>query len=206
MKKLLAIVTVVVVLGVAGVAVAEHREWERRGEVRFCPCAMGPRLERGARDDGWRSEPRMDRRDGRDWDRNGPCRGPRMMEGRWGRHGGMMHRGEGWRSEGMMMRPEMGRRMEQMWKNVPDDIRAKMVDLAKLRIDMRDALTRDPVDRAKATEVHAKMATLMQDIGTWRFNQRLDRIEQRQKQMELNRTVPGGAASLVTSGDTSGSK
>ncbi len=195
MKKLLAIVTAVAVIGVAGVAVAKHRRWEEPGMDGSCPYSMGPRFERGFRDDAWRPECPMYRHGG-DWDRSDS----RPAEGRWGRHDGWMRRGGEWGDTGMM-RPEMGRRMERMWSNVPDDIRGKMVELAKLRIDMRDALTRDPVDRAKATEVYGKMAALRQEIGTWRFNQRLDRIERRQKEMELNREVPAEAPSPKTPGD-----
>ena len=179
MKKTIAAVTVIVVLGLAGVAVAErHRDdgrWRRDGDG---ACRMGQRgdMDMG-RHDGDRSSGYRQGREDRDYMR----------------HGGMDRMG------GQAGCDMMG--MGGMSKNVPDDVRAKMVELAKLKIDMRDALTRNPVDRAKATEVHGKMAALRQEIGAWRFNQRLDDIERRQKEMELNRKVPMGMSSPMSSGD-----
>ena len=65
--------------------------------------------------------------------------------------------------------------------DMPKEIREKAAELAKLRIDLEEAMTSRPLNREKALEVHAKMLTLKQEIETWRFSQRLDRIEERQK-------------------------
>jgi hypothetical protein len=66
-------------------------------------------------------------------------------------------------------------------KDAPEEIRSKMSELAKLRIDMRDALSRRPIDRGRASEVFEKMMTLRREIGSWAFNRRLDALEERQK-------------------------
>ena len=65
--------------------------------------------------------------------------------------------------------------------DMPKEIREKATELAKLRIDLEEAMTSRPLNREKALEVHAKMLTLKQEIETWRFSRRLDRIEERQK-------------------------
>lgn len=74
--------------------------------------------------------------------------------------------------------------------DMPEDIRSKANELAKLHIDLRDTLSRTPIDRAKATELYGKITQLRQEIGTWAFGQRMNRIEEFRKQQELNRTVP----------------
>ena len=71
--------------------------------------------------------------------------------------------------------------------DMPKEIREKAADLAKLRIDLEEALSSRPINKAKALEVHAKMQKLQNEIDTWRFSQRLERIEEFQKQRELNK-------------------
>ena len=71
--------------------------------------------------------------------------------------------------------------------DMPKEIREKAADLAKLRVDLEEALSSRPVNKAKALEVHAKMQKLQNEIDTWRFSQRLDRSEEFQKQRELNK-------------------
>lgn len=195
MKKVLVAVTIVAILGVAGAAAAKHRNWDRRAD------GWGGRQGYGAS----RYYERGFQNDDRYYDR-----GPGGRHGA-GRRGGMHHEGWGpdarhhggrWgEGRGPGFGPMGFNGNEWMTQNAPDEIRAKMTELAKLRIDMRDALTRNPVDRARATEIHGKMTTLMQDVGTWRFNRRLDIIEQRRKEMELNRKIPIEAPSPAAPGD-----
>ena len=76
--------------------------------------------------------------------------------------------------------------------DMPDEIRAKVVEAAKLRIDLEDALSRNPLDRARAVELHGKIAKLDQEVAAWRFNKKLDRIEEARKRHELKRKARGG--------------
>ena len=78
--------------------------------------------------------------------------------------------GRGFRPEGRHMRfsPDM-----------PKEIRAKVVELEKLRIDLDEALSSKPVNKAKALEVHAKMQPLKNDLENWRFERRLEFLEKR---------------------------
>lgn len=71
--------------------------------------------------------------------------------------------------------------------DMPKEIREKAADLAKLRIDLEEALSSRPVNKAKALDVHAKMQKLQNEIDTWRFQKRLERIEEFQEKRELNK-------------------
>lgn len=86
---------------------------------------------------------------------------------------------EGMRPRGPMFTPDM-----------PKEIREKAVELAKLRVDLEEAMTSRPLNKEKALEVHGKMQKVEQEIEAWRFAQRLERIEVMQKQHELNKNVP----------------
>lgn len=72
--------------------------------------------------------------------------------------------------------------------NMPEDIRTRANELAKLRIDMRDALSRSPIDRAAATRLHDRAMQLEQEIETWFFGERMNRIEELRRQQERNRS------------------
>lgn len=74
--------------------------------------------------------------------------------------------------------------------DMPQEIREKAAELAKLRVDLEEAISSDPINKAKALETHAKMQKLEQEIGAWRFAQKLERMEEFRKQMKLNREVP----------------
>ena len=76
------------------------------------------------------------------------------------------------------------------YPDMPKEIREKAVELAKLRVDLEEAMSSRPVNKAKALETYAKMQKLEQEINTWRFAQRLERIEDFNKQRELNKKVP----------------
>ena len=74
--------------------------------------------------------------------------------------------------------------------DMPPEIREKAAELAKLRVDLEEAMTAEPLNKAKALEVHAKILTVKNDVEAWRFAQRLERIEAMRKHHELNREVP----------------
>lgn len=88
--------------------------------------------------------------------------------------------------------PPMPMRMEQHHRpqghtftpDMPKEIREKAAELAKLRVDLEEALTSRPVNKDKALEVHAKMQTLKNEIDNWKFSKKLERIEARQKEAE----------------------
>lgn len=75
--------------------------------------------------------------------------------------------------------------------DMPQEIREKSAELAKLRVDLEEAMTRRPLNKEKALEVHAKMQKVRQEIEAWRFAKKLDRIEARQKGHEdLRHRIP----------------
>lgn len=65
--------------------------------------------------------------------------------------------------------------------DMPSEIREKAAELAKLKIDLEEAMTSRPLNKEKALDVHAKIQKVKQEIETWRFTKRLERIEARQK-------------------------
>lgn len=71
--------------------------------------------------------------------------------------------------------------------DMPQEIRDKVAELAKLRVDLEEAMTSKPLNKAKALEVHAKILTVKNDVEAWRFAQKLERIEAMRKQRELNK-------------------
>ena len=85
-------------------------------------------------------------------------------------------------------RPE-GRRM-RFAPDMSQEIRAKVAELAKLKIDLEEALTSRPVNKAKALEVHAKMQTLKNDLDNWRFEKKLEFIEKRANSMQKPEVTP----------------
>ena len=174
-KKILLVLLTIAFVGVAGAAVAKGR----------FPCGRYPGNRHDHNVRGWQGA----------WEnaRNAPQRPAGMEYGRKFSYGpacpAMKHWEKGPNAH-KRWKPASHDRMENRWENAPEEIRTKMVDLAKLKIDMRDAISRNPVDRTKATELFGKMAVLRQDIAAWRFSRKLDQIEARQKQLELNRKIP----------------
>ena len=83
-----------------------------------------------------------------------------------------------------------GRGQRTFAPDMPPEIREKAAELAKLRVDLEEALTSKPVNKAKALDVHAKMQKLENEIDTWRFEQKLERMEDFRKQRELNKKIP----------------
>lgn len=78
--------------------------------------------------------------------------------------------------------------------DMPQDIREKATELAKLRIDLHEALTSKPINKAKALDVHAQMQKLENELDSWRFAQKIEHIEAMRKQMELNKKIPPAPA------------
>lgn len=77
--------------------------------------------------------------------------------------------------------PKARRGSRTFTPDMPKEIREKAAELAKLRIDLEEAMTSRPLNREKALDVHAKIQKVKQEIETWRFTRRLERIEARQK-------------------------
>ena len=77
---------------------------------------------------------------------------------------------------------------------MPEDIKAKAVEVAKLRIDLDAALSQKPIDKAKALEVFTQIQKAEQEIEAWKFGKRIEQIEAFRKQQEINRNVPPAPA------------
>ena len=68
--------------------------------------------------------------------------------------------------------------------DMPKEIRAIAVEVAKLRIDLEEALYANPMEKEKAFEIHDKIMKLEQDIERWKFSKKVDRIEAFREQHE----------------------
>ena len=174
MKKVLAVVAVVCVVCVAGTALAQQHGRGNQSQQMNRQQVMrnAPERPQNVSDDF-----RAPRRDFRPGQPGQPTRGEMRSPNQPGH-------------EGMRCGFKGGHREHIFTPDMPKEIRAKAVELAKLRIDLEEAMTSRPLNKEKALEVHAKMQTVKQEISTWRFTQKLERIEAMQKQHELNRNVP----------------
>ena len=163
MKKVLAIVLVVCVVCGAAAAFAQPRKVQNveNREHRNQQQLNHPDL------DGQGQPGMFQPRQFRQPDGNFEGHGPRGFEGRC--------RGP----RGMNFTPDM-----------PKEIREKAVELAKLRVDLEEAMSSEPINKAKALDTYAKMQKLEQEIDAWRFAQKLERIEEFKKQRELNKKIP----------------
>ena len=83
-----------------------------------------------------------------------------------------------------------GHRGMNFTPDMPKEIREKAAELAKLRVDLEEAMSSRPVNKEKALDTYAKMQKLEQEIKMWRFSQRLERIEEFKKQMEEKKPAP----------------
>ena len=173
MKKVIAVVAVVCVMFAAGSALAQPKD--RRNQPQNVQQMNRPQ----------RNAPDFQERGPRFRNVSDDFRGPRgdFRLGFGGRHCGFEGRGH----RGPTFTPDM-----------PKEIREKATELAKLRIDLEEAMTSRPLNKEKALEVFAKMQTVKQEIEAWRFAQKLERIEEIQKQRELNRTVPPARTETAT--------
>lgn len=145
MKKVLAVISVVCVMCVAGSAMANQSRNDRRHPMPPQAQAM---------------EQRQDFR---------------CPEGRF---------------DGRPERPRPPVKAGRFTPDMPPEIREKVAELAKLRVDLEEAMTAEPLNKEKALDTHAKMQKLRNEIARWRFEKKLERIETRRKQRELNREVP----------------
>lgn len=171
MKKVIAVAAVVCVMFAAGSALAQQREHRNQQQVNHPQIMM--------------NAPEFPGRGPRFQNVSGDFRGPRgdFRPGFDGRHCGFEGRGH----RGPTFTPDM-----------PKEIREKATELAKLRVDLEEAMTSSPLNKEKALEVHAKMQKAEQEVEAWRFAKRLERIEEMQKQRELNRTVPPARTETAT--------
>ena len=170
-KKVLASVLVVCVVFGAGSALAQQVKHDKRNYPQQSQNQQQlhhPELANRNGDNEHMNQQQPNRPDFDRFDRRGP-QGPCGFEGRDNMFG---HRGP-------MFAPDM-----------PKEIRAKAVEIAKLRIDLEEAMSDNPVNKAKALEVHAKIQKLETEVEAWRFEKMLDRIEEVRKQHELNKKVP----------------
>ena len=170
MKKVLAVIAVVAVVCAAGAALAQPRG---RDDARRMP----PQLQKEFTGE----QGHIDQRQGQQFtgDQNFAGRGPAGMNAApfEGRGRGRCGMGRGHR--GMMFAPDM-----------PEEIRAKAVEAAKLRIDLEAVFSAKTLDKAKAMELFGKIQQAENEVRTWRFSERLERIEAFRTQQELNRNVP----------------
>ena len=70
-----------------------------------------------------------------------------------------------------------------MWASVeiPQEIKDKQTEMAKLSLEMRNEMGKKPIDRTKIEELYKKRVELRNELSGWRMQQRLDMIEKLQK-------------------------
>ncbi|MCR5347177.1 MAG: hypothetical protein K6E38_05305 [Fretibacterium sp.] len=61
--------------------------------------------------------------------------------------------------------------------DMPEEIRAKAEEAAKLRIELRSVLSQEPLNREKAVALEGQISKLHQDIRAWHFERHLRDIE-----------------------------
>ena len=83
-----------------------------------------------------------------------------------------------------------GRRGMMFTPDMPEEIKAKVVEAEKLKVDLEAAMSARPIDKAKAMEFFGQLQKAKQEIEAWKFSKKLDGIEAFRKQLELNRNVP----------------
>ena len=93
--------------------------------------------------------------------------------------------------------PKRGHRGLNFSPDMPEEIRAKVVEAAKLRIDLEAAFAEKPINKAKALEIFAKLQKAKNEIATWRFTQKLERIEAFRAHHEDGRPFPPEAPAEV---------
>ena len=80
-----------------------------------------------------------------------------------------------------------GGRCVRFTPDMPKEIRAKVVEVAKLKIDLEEAMSDKPLNKAKAIEIHAMIQKVEAEIEAWRFEKMLDRINDFDTQIKLNK-------------------
>ncbi len=64
---------------------------------------------------------------------------------------------------------------------IPQEIKDKQTEMAKLSLEMRNEMGKKPIDRTKIEELYKKRVELRNELSGWRMQQRLDMIEKLQK-------------------------
>lgn len=70
-----------------------------------------------------------------------------------------------------------------MWGaiEIPQEIRDKQTEMAKLSIEMRNEMGKNPINRSAIEELYKKRMELRNELSGWRMQQRLDMMEKLQK-------------------------
>lgn len=70
-----------------------------------------------------------------------------------------------------------------MWASVeiPQEIRDKQTEMAKISLEMRNEMGKKPIDRTKIEDLYKKRVELRNELSGWRMKQRLDMVEKLQK-------------------------
>ncbi|GAB1485323.1 hypothetical protein MASR2M79_03700 [Aminivibrio sp.] len=70
-----------------------------------------------------------------------------------------------------------------MWGaiEIPQEIRDKQTEMAKLSIEMRNEMGKNPINRSAIEELYKKRVELRNELSGWRMQQRLDLMEKLQK-------------------------
>ena len=74
--------------------------------------------------------------------------------------------------------------------DMPEEIRAKVVEAAKLKIDLEAVFAAKPLDKAKAMDIFGKIQQAENEVKMWKFGKRLEMMEAFRTQKELNRKIP----------------
>ena len=90
-------------------------------------------------------------------------------------------------------RKMMGRREGRM--DVPAELRTKMTEMEKTRLQLRLAMMENPVDQAKARDLFAKIQSLRSEMAAWRFERML--AEQVKENAAANVQVPAQGTQAV---------
>ena len=69
-----------------------------------------------------------------------------------------------------------------MWASVeiPQEIKDKQTEMAKLSLEMRNEMGKKPIDRTKIEDLYKKRVELRNELSGWRFQQKLNMIEKLQ--------------------------
>ena len=70
--------------------------------------------------------------------------------------------------------------------DMPQEIRAKVVEAEKLHIDLENVLSQKPLNKDKAVKLNGQISKLRQEVQAWRFEQKLNRIEEFNKKLVEN--------------------
>ena len=66
--------------------------------------------------------------------------------------------------------------------DMPKEMRGNAAEIAKLYVDLEEALTSQPLNKAKAREVYGTIIKLEQELDIWEFEKYLDEVDEFNKQ------------------------